>query len=272
MTRLLFISLLAWPGAAAELRVLSFNVRFANPADGPDRWENRRDLFIDTVRSLNPDFIGTQELLQLQGDYIAGKLPQYKWFGRDRRGAHADEHMGLFYKHEQFRLVESGDFWLSETPGVVGSSSWEMSLPRMVTWGLFEPRQGARFYVLNTHFPHRGQDAEARRRCAIVLAEFLRKLPPHVPAILSGDFNTGPASDAYRELTASFKDAWTAAAKTEGPTGTFHGFKGTPGAERIDWILYRAPWSVREARTVTTSRDGRFPSDHFPVVAVFTLP
>jgi len=246
------------------LKVLTFNVRMPSPNDGPDVWPQRRDRLVEVIRTTAPDLIGTQELFAEQGDYIVAQLPQYRWFGVSRRGDRTDEHMGVFYKPDRFRIVESGNYWLSETPNRPGSADWGMSLPRMVTWGLFEDRSGARFYFYNTHFPHRREDADARLRCAKLIAS---RLPKDHPLILTGDFNTGLDSDAYRELTANLTDAYKEAGERSGPEGTFHAFKGTPGADRIDWILFRGPWRVTRVETITRNDNGRYPSDHFPVLA-----
>lgn len=264
----LFVSV-AGAQSSADLRVLSFNVRYPNPDDGANVWPQRRDLLIETLRGLDADLIGTQELFASQGDEIVARLPQYRWFGLSRRGDRTDEHMGVFYRHQKLKLMESGNFWLSTTPDRPGSSDWEMSLPRMATWGLFEDKTGQRFYYFNTHFPHRKEDAEARVQCAKVL---MSRLPKDVPVILTGDFNTGVDSDAYKEIAAQLQDAWRTAPRRSGPTGTFHGFTGKPGADRIDWILFRGPWKVRQVDTVTRNDNGRFPSDHFPVLAVLTIP
>ena len=82
-----------------------------------------------------------------------------------------------------------------------------------------------------------------------------------------GERVEGRASIQIPVNTETMKDAWKEAAAKEGPEGTFHGFRGTPGQARIDWILFRGPWSVKSARTVTANQDGRYPSDHFPVLA-----
>src|SRR3546814_15293377 len=99
---------------------MSFNVRWPSPDDGANVWAKRRDLFVDTIRKAHPDVIGTQELYKLQADYVLKKLPLYNWFGIDRRGGHADEHMGLFYRRARLTLVDPGNFRLSETPEEVG--------------------------------------------------------------------------------------------------------------------------------------------------------
>lgn len=263
------VMMFALPALAGDaLRVMSFNVRLPNKSDGPNYWDHRRDLLVATIREKAPDIFGTQELHYHQGQYIAEHLDGYAWFGRSRRGNREDEHMGVFYRKDRLKLIESGDFWLSETPDVPGSISWEMSLPRMVTWGLFETAGGRRFYFYNTHLAHRRQDAEARLRSAQLIAARISRLPADIPVVLTGDFNAPAGGDVYGALTARLTDAWTAAPRRSGPEGTFNAFRGETGGPRIDWILYRGALRAAEAETVTRNDNGRYPSDHFPVLAV----
>jgi endonuclease/exonuclease/phosphatase family metal-dependent hydrolase len=270
----IFAALLAPQVAVAKqapdaLRVMSFNVRYGTADDGPNAWAHRRDILVETIRNEHPDVIGTQELLKDQADYIVAKLPDYSWFGIDRRGGHGDEHMGIFYRRDRLKLVEQGNFWLSDTPSVPGSISWGHPLPRMATWGVFETKNGKRFRLLNTHFPYRAEDDFAREKAAALIADYLRQ-PDHAgPVIVTGDFNTDVSSKAHAILTKAVADAWQTTAHT-GPVGTFHGFKGVPGADRIDWILSRG-FTVGRVATLTTNRNGRYPSDHFPVVADMSL-
>jgi endonuclease/exonuclease/phosphatase family metal-dependent hydrolase len=274
MPRLLPVCLLvlSLPAAAENLRIVTFNVRYANPQDGPNIWENRRDLFVRTVKSLAPDVMGTQELLRSQADDIAKALPEYSWFGIGRRGDAADEHMGVFYRAGRLELLDHSHFWLSEESWKPGSSAWNMSLPRMATWGLFRDRRtGRRFLLLNTHYAHRSQDEEARGQSSALIARRIGLLDPTIPLVITGDFNAPSGSAAYTALVPPMKDSWMEAATKDGPEGTFHNFSGKPGNARIDWILFRAPWKVLESRTVTANQDGRYPSDHFPVLAVFQL-
>jgi endonuclease/exonuclease/phosphatase family metal-dependent hydrolase len=264
--------LFASPLAAQTLRVMTFNVRYPSPDDGADRWDLRRDLLVNTIRKRDPDLIGTQELFYEQGQYILEKASDYAWFGISRRGNREDEHMGVFYKKDKFQLIDSGNFWLSETPEKPGSMSWNVTLPRMVTWGLFEVKAGGRrFYLYNTHFPHRREDAEARLQCAKVLIDKISRVPKDVPFILTGDFNSAPDSPPYSALAGELKDARLTAARRAGPDGTNSGFRGSTEGRRIDWILYRGGLKVLESETVVYGRDGRYPSDHFPVLAVFEL-
>ncbi|MBS1856969.1 MAG: endonuclease/exonuclease/phosphatase family protein [Acidobacteria bacterium] len=258
----------AFAGGAGQLRVMTFNVRYPAASDGPNRWEARRDILVASVKAENPDLFGTQELFYEQGQYIVEKAPEYAWFGVSRRGDRTDEHMGVFYKPGVLRLLESGNFWLSETPDAPGSMSWDVTLPRMVTWGLFEVKaSGKKFYMYNTHFPHRSEDGAARVKCAELIQRHISRLPKDVPFVLLGDFNTGVGSEPYRVIAAGLTDAWATAKVKSGPNGTFHGFKGTPGETRIDWILFRGFAGAPEVGTVTRNDGGRYPSDHFPVFA-----
>lgn len=260
------LAALAPAHAQDALTVMSFNVRLPVASDGANAWPNRRDLLVETVARADPDIIGTQELWKIQGDYLVARLPRYNWFGVDRRGGHADEHMGIFYRRDRLKLVEMGDFWLSETPAVPGSISWGNLYPRMVTWGLFETLEGGRrFYLCNTHFPYRAEDGAARETMARALLAHIERLPRDVPVILTGDFNTGPDTPPYALLTDALADAWAAAPDRGGPAATFHAFTGK-GDSRIDWILTRG-FAARRVRTIDAHRGPLYPSDHYPVVA-----
>lgn len=260
------------PAHAQTLRVMTFNVRLPADADGANRWEQRRDLMVKTIREEAPDVIGTQELFAVQGDYLVARLPQYAWFGRGRSGKSGDdERMGVFYRKDRLRVLESGDFWLSDTPDVPGSITWGHPYPRMVTWALFQQTgDDRRFYLFNTRLPYRVEDDEARLRGALAVLQRVRGLPQDVLLIVTGDFNTTPDSCTHAQLTGLLQDAWTASPRREGPEATFHAFTGNPD-RRIDWILARGitPTAVR---TIDRNKNGRYPSDHFPVVADYAWP
>ncbi len=250
---------------------MTFNVRYPAKDDGPNVWERRRDILVRTILEKDPDVIGTQELFHLQGEYIVEHAPAYAWFGISRRGNDQDEHMGVFYKKDKLRVIESGNFWLSETPEVPNSISWDMTLPRMVTWALFERLgDGARFYLYNTHFAHRRQDVKARLESAKLLAVRLQALPGNIPVVVTGDFNVYGGEHVYETmLTSGFQETWATAPKKSGPETTLSQWNGSQQGRRIDWILYRGGPKVVEAETVTFNDSGRYPSDHYPVFAVF---
>jgi endonuclease/exonuclease/phosphatase family metal-dependent hydrolase len=177
-----------------ELKVMTLNVRQPGQDDGLNCWENRRNFLVETILSAAPDLIGTQELFTLQAEFILDTAPQYDWFGTGRFGDTRDKHVGIFYRPDSLKLMARGDFWLSETPEVAGSSSWDIIRPRQVTWGCFQPLDGERFYHFNTHFPYRPVEQEARRRTAALL---LTKIGDVFPTILTGDFNSPADGEVY---------------------------------------------------------------------------
>ncbi len=251
--------------ADAPLRVMTFNVRV--PVDvGMNAWANRRDLMVQVIKAQHPDVLGTQELTEEQGEYLAAHLPGYAWFGQGRDGGTKGEHMGVFYRTDRLEVLRSGDFWLSDTPDVPGSKTWGQPYPRMVTWARFRVRDGGgTFEYFNTHFPYLPADVHARMLSANEILQRIGKLPSSTRVILAGDFNCSPDTSIHAKLTKDLHDAWMAAASRSGPAKTFHNFTGNPD-QRIDWILTRG-FTVRSARTVTTHDGAHYPSDHFPVVA-----
>ena len=255
----------AMPSAGTTLRVMTFNVRV--PVDtGMNAWAHRRDLMVQVIAAAHPDVLGTQELTEEQGQYLAAHLPGYAWFGQGREGGTKGEHMGVFYRTDRLQVVRSGDFWLSDTPDVPGSRTWGQPYPRMVTWARFRLRHGGgTFDYFNTHFPYRPEDTRARMLSAQEIMRRIGQLPASAAVILAGDFNCGPDSPVHALLTRSLRDARDAAASSSGPAKTFHDFTGIPN-QRIDWILSRG-FSVRGVRTITTHDGARYPSDHFPVLA-----
>lgn len=261
-----------------SLRVMSFNIRYGLANDGDNHWDRRRDHVVTTIANDNPDFFGTQETLAFQAAYIAEKLPDYTYVGRSREQGGKGEHCGIFFRTSRFDKLIEGHFWLSENPDQPGSKSWDSSLPRMATWlKLWDRSNKQSFYLINTHFDHRG--GKARIESAKLIRKFVTSLPKGSSVLITGDFNAGVDSDPYKAMFAddgslspvvdTFVKLNPMATKSD---GTFNGFKGTQSGARIDWIAASTDIEVIAAKIVRTSFDGKFPSDHFPVTAEVRLP
>lgn len=269
----------AWAGdEAADVRVMSFNIRYGSANDGENSWDRRRDFLVETVRAFDPDLLGTQETLAGQRDFLAAKLDGYGVLAAGRTdGRESGEMMALFYRKARFEKLDGGHFWLSEAPEQVGSKSWDSSLPRMVTWvklrDLKAPGLPPIVY-LNTHFDHRGR--QARLESARLLRRKVGELAEGCRVVISGDFNAGEGSEPYRALFGSdpaggrvLVDTFRKAHPDRGEAeGTFPNFRAGPArGDRIDWIACTEDWEVRDAAIDRTARDGRTPSDHFPITA-----
>lgn len=259
------------------LRVMSYNIRYGTAKDGDNHWDKRKQNLVTTIADFDPDLLGTQETLEFQADYIGEHLSGYTYFGRSRMKT-PNEHCGIFYKSERFTWLAGGHFWLSETPQIPESKSWDSSLPRMVSWVLLsDNRQETAPPILfvNTHFDHRG--GEARKRSAELIRQRiddLQAMAGSAQAIVTGDFNTGANSPPYQALlqdNGKLVDTYRVAHPD--PTqdeGTFGGFRSETGGARIDWILASPTLKVLSADIDRRQFDGRDPSDHFPVTAVLS--
>lgn len=265
----------------ATIRVMSFNIRFDNPADGEDAWPKRRDKAASMLSFHRADLAGLQEALPGQIADLAAALPSFAWFGAGRSPARDGEHCPVFYRKDRFALLAHDTVWLSETPAVAGSRSWDAAFPRIVTWGrLRDLRTGRELHLFNTHFDHVG--VVARRESARLLLRKIAEIAgPAGPVVVTGDLNAAPDSEPYRELTTAsaadapppLLDAFSASAcPHHGPTSTWNGFQAiAPPGRRIDYVLVRPGVGVVRHAILSDTFDGRFPSDHLPVLAELRL-
>lgn len=264
--------------ADPDVRVMSFNVRYGTAKDGENHWDRRKEFLVETVRAFNPDLLGTQETLGFQRDFLAASLVDYDQLGVGRDdGADRGEMMALFYRRDRFEKLDGGHFWLSETPDQVGSKSWDSSLPRMVTWVKLRDRRQPQtpLVFLNTHFDHLGPTA--RLESARLVRRQIAKLADGASVIVTGDFNAGEGSPPYRALFGPIDDQPSTIVDTfrvnhpdqASNEGTATGFNANAtGGARIDWIGVSRDWQIRSAAIDRTAREGRTPSDHFPVTAI----
>ena len=256
--------------APVALDVMSFNIRYANPDDGDDFWERRTELVFGVIRDHDPDVVGLQEALPGQMDALRAAFPDYRFVGQGRGGGNRGEFSALMIRDARLDVVESGDFWLSPTPDEVGSQGWDASLPRMCTWAVLRDRRSAAdILVMNTHFDHRG--AEARRASAGVILE-RRDRHAALPTIVTGDLNAGEGSPPLVVFhAAGLRDTLRDAHPDATEVGTFNGFQGTSDGAKIDYVLVDDAWTTHAAAIVRDHTDGRYPSDHFAVLATVVL-
>lgn len=257
-------------GDGPELRLMTYNLRYASP-QGPEAWPLRRPAMKALLEEQAPDLMGTQEGVYGQLRDLASDLPAHDWIGTGRDGGSRGEFMAVFYRRDRFEPLAYDHFWLSDTPEVIGSSTWGNPNRRMVTSVQFRDRRtGLEFQLWNTHLDHALQPA--REKGAALIRTRLARLPSSDRVILMGDFNAVATRNVvYEALTREigFTDSWFSAARRRNETlNSFNGFgKSTFNSARIDWILYRGAAEVSLAEVVDLAPGGRQPSDHFPVVA-----
>ncbi|TMW63779.1 hypothetical protein Poli38472_002720 [Pythium oligandrum] len=280
------------------LRVMTFNLRYGTAMDGLNSWPHRRAHVAELINRYHPVLLGTQEGMDEQLRQLHEMLvPQYERFGDPREDG--GEHTQIFYDAHVVERVQGGTFWLSETPQVPKSRGWDASHVRVATWGRFRLRTTQQeFFYVNTHLDNTGKLAQLNG--AKVIWTEMKKLVGNTltPLFLTGDFNTLRPSDVYEYLTTNpegpfFHDAWRVAEHPIGSiSNSYHEWIGPaydktkhgdwldaamdqpdiPGANHIDFILSRPQLPVTTTEVITESRNGRYPSDHYPIVAEFLFP
>ena len=264
------------PAAAAPLRIMTFNLRLDVASDGPNAWPYRRDWVASLIRFHEPDAIGVQEALAHMLTDLDVRLPGLARIGVGRADGRAGgEFSAILYRTSRLELLDSGTFWLSPTPEVPGSKGWDAAITRVATWGRFRDRlTGCTHVHLNTHFDHIGE--QARQESARLIRLRLDAIAHGQPTIVTGDLNSDPQSVAYRVFTRDtmpgaslpLRDAFvTSTSGHYGPTSTWTAFKAIEPGRRIDYVMVSAGIPVLTHGILPDSWDGRFPSDHLPVVA-----
>ena len=267
------------------VRVMTFNLN-AGLVQGPNAWRNRSSRCIETIQRYSPDLLGLQEVTSEALGTVDGALSGYSHVAGNCYGENPPQELSsIFWKSSLFDLVESGEFWFSETPGVQ-SSGWGVPYPMGATWVRLRVRGGAsEFVLMNTHFEDGREGERSRLEASRLIADRLGTIAPRSPAILTGDFNCNPWSGPYRTfIDRGFTDTYRDAGHADSQlSSTFHAFKGAQyfaleyGDEiywRVDWILVRNGTQPIQTTSSTIVRDASpptYPSDHYPVVSELIL-
>ncbi len=255
-----------------ELKVMSFNVRFDNPADGINAWSNRIPLVEKYMKDKMPDIVGMQESLYHQNEDLLQIMPGYAYVGTGRDdGEKGGEFSPIFFRTDVFELLDHSQFWLSETPDAPGSIGWAAVLPRVVVWAKLMYREsGKELFVFNTHFSHVSD--EARRKSMEFLSDQIVKIAGDSRVILTGDFNITQGSELYHEMQERFLEQnnlqnaeLIAQEPYTGVKNTFNGFRRDMEPRVIDFIYVNEYFSVKTYDIDKIMEGDIFISDHWPV-------
>jgi len=250
------------------INVATYNLRYDTPNDGPNAWPNRKENVKALVRSHEWDIFGTQEALRHQLNGVA-ELTEFAFVGKGRDdGKEAGEHSAIFYRKDRFKLLQSGDFWLRETPETPGKGWDATCCNRICSWAKFKDLNTKKeFYFFNVHFDHQG--VEARRQSGHLMVKKMKEIAGNALVICTGDFNSTPETEQIQLMKGALNDTHDASVTPAyGPEGTFNAFKfDAPMKQRIDYIFVSSPIKVLKYGVLTDAKDQRYPSDHQPVVA-----
>lgn len=259
------------------LKLMTFNVRVNTPYDGENAWPYRVPAVAQAIRNSQAAIIGTQEMRPPMIDDLVPLLPEYRWVGGDRGDG---ETSSIGYRPDLVELLETGDFMLSETPDQFGRKGWDADCPRICTWALLRTiEDGRKFAFFNAHLDHVG--LEARWRSIVLIMErmdsFVKQYGPELPLVLTGDMNSEPNERCIalmsdeRVNTIGLKNGYDIMLEPADDRRTFHEYKGGNQGEPIDYIFHSAQLHPVSIWIDRDQVDGRYPSDHYPVVMELAL-
>ena len=270
--RLLIIICAVNAAAAQQIDVMTYNIRFDNPADGINQWGSRRERIYALLKKYDPDVFGVQEALHHQLTDIKKNLEGYEFVGVGRDdGKQKGEYSAIFYRTSRLEVIKQNTFWLSETPDVPGSKSWDAAITRVASWAMFRDKKtNAEFLMINTHFDHIG--TEARKNSAALLKIKAKEIGDDLPMIITGDFNFTREEEPYKVIMNPTELELNDSAPKKNPGGTFCNFGvGSQECRAIDYIFYTNDWTI-EQYSIYYDNDGKnYPSDHVPVAVTLRL-
>jgi len=268
--------LIGFQAKAQQIHLATYNIRYDNAGDSLNNWKYRKDQLFNIVRFYDFDLFGVQEALVNQMNDLSAGLPEFAYVGKGRDdGDKKGEFSAIFYKKDRFKLLDNGMFWLSGTDLDKPNVGWDAALPRICTWAKFEDKKTHLvFYHFNTHFDHRGK--EARKESAKLILTKIKAIAGNTPTVLTGDLNVDQHDESYHVIAESgiLRDAYQLAKIKLSDNATFNGFRPTliDRNSRIDHIFLNKDFVAERYGVLTNSSLGRYPSDHFPVMTVLSVP
>ena len=267
--------------AGTKHRVLCCNIRVALEEDEANGvgWSSRRDICLKIIDRHKPDIISLQEVLKEQSEDFKKYFKDFQLVGFDgpemdahQTGYHGIAKNPILFSKKKYELLTASTYWLSETPLVAGSKSWDTARARHANWvRLKERATGKEFRVINLHLDH--VSAEAKLEQLKMVAEESKQYQAEFSQILTGDFNSRFNSPVFNKVR---EEGWKDALETlngEKEMGfTGHAFKGMKYEKaavggRIDFIWYRGRVKPVAAGIIRDDIGGVYPSDHFFVQA-----
>lgn len=247
--------------------VMSFNIRMSDgsqQSDGENHWHYRKEAVVDMLLEEHPTVIGMQEVCWEQMEYLREHLTGYEGIGVGRDdGKQAGEVMAIFYDKERLEIVDSGTFWLSETPDMA-SRGWDAACHRTATWAVLRNRlSGEEWAMINTHLDHKGPvaRAEGMRLIARRVEEFKER---GYKVVITADFNATTDEDIFTPLYAVADDVREKAFDSDRSTTTYNGWGKSHS--QIDHIFCHG-FEMERFAVLTGNYGVPYISDHYPVVA-----
>ena len=242
-----------------NIKVVSFNIRFKDDADGysiPERAVRLKKI----LDKYSPDIIGFQEYTPAWDEIIRKEMGDtyeiYNQYRNDPEGT------PILWRKDKFQCLKKGHFWLSDTPEEV-SAGWDnhCRCSRICVYGIFRDIEtGKNFTYMNTHF---GFGDECQTKSANLIYNYSGKISSY-PTFVTGDFNMIPESLGYKEMVKHFTDV--NAVTVNDRRDTYHGYD--PEKEwnqHIDYCFISKGIIPELFKIMEDAMEGKYPSDHFGI-------
>ncbi len=253
-----------------DMTIMSYNVKISG--DGLRSNENRLPLIVETLQNGAPDSFGLQEADKAWVEGIAAGLSDYAYIAKYRDdGISEGESSAIFYLKDKYELIDSGFFWLSETPDKA-SMGWDAVCNRITSYAILKDKTTGFTYVhFNTHLDHEGKVAQAES--IALISSYIADIAPDIPVVLTGDFNFTEGSYNYDTvLETGLKDSKYMAAEYD-DHATYHGYSVLPTSTKpIDFIFVNGYCSSVKSYSINSDfTHYMLASDHFPITVEMTL-
>lgn len=257
--------------AVQDVTVMTYNVKVSGV--GKYAPKARAKNLIKNVLAYMPDSVGFEEVSVDWYGWLREGLTDYASTGLGRDKNNKGEASPVFYLKDKYDLVDSGTFWLSETPDRV-SKGWDAMNRRVCTYAVLQNKEtGFRYAHFSAHFDHIG--IVAREESAALVSKKIAEICPDIPVVFTGDLNDDQGSNMYNMILDSGMRDTKFLAVDSMDTGTYHGYSSATEKTRIapiDFIFVNSyAESVYSYKVDFTKYDGIYPSDHHPIIVKMTL-
>lgn len=262
-------------------RIGTYNIRFQDLEGENNMWKSRNILLEKLLKKYDFDILGTQEPFINQISDMLIYLTDYDYVGTSTTGKSnsSRKHFNaIFYKKDRFKVLDNGNFWLSQTPDLANVKGWDAYSVRMCTWALFKNNEtGKEFYYFNVHYDHIG--VEARKESSKLMLSKIKEIAGDKHVIFTGDLNSNQNSEAYQTIIAdgTLADSYTIAeSKDNAGWHTLNRFNyfdaPATGGSRIDHIFVtRKDSKINYWKIINDSYSEKYPSDHYPVMVEWSF-
>lgn len=247
--------------ADEAIRIMSFNIRCTE-------FTSRSNIVPQVISDYKADSVGLQECTYDWVRTLKNRLDEYTLIGVGRDtgdlSLFSGESSAILYRTEKYDLIDSGTFWLSETPDKV-SFGWDAAYRRICTWVILKDKAtGQKYAHINTHLDNKG--LQASKNGTQMVADFAKNFD--MPVVVTGDFNYTRENSNYNIMINSGLSDTQDLAEITMKGKTYHGYEGGTEGLPIDFIFVNDKITdVSKYRIITRKYNNKYTSDHYPIYA-----